>query len=279
MQNENYPSFPIAPNTYAAFDAISLRNLIIERLNAQGTFTDQNYIGSNLASIIDIVAYAFNTLLFYLNRTSSEATFTEAQVYENINRIVKLLDYKPVGYQTSTLAFQVSADNRNNTFEAANQYYTIPRYSYLIVSGIPFSFNEHDLENVKQLAQDLGIDKFVVNPSERFDDQTMHFKPKENLIGVKWNAQQNWKQTPADKKINPECFNGLSTHFISADGYYMPCCHIGDHRFYYKTEFGKNRKQYSIMDTTFSEILNRKKVEEFYNTLAQHKVCQYNCGE
>ena len=142
MQNENYPSFPIAPNTYAAFDAISLRNLIIERLNAQGTFTDQNYIGSNLASIIDIVAYAFNTLLFYLNRTSSEATFTEAQVYENINRIVKLLDYKPVGYQTSTLAFQVSADNRNNTFEVANKYYTIPRYSYLIVSGVPFSFNE-----------------------------------------------------------------------------------------------------------------------------------------
>lgn len=142
MQNENYPSFPIAPNTYAAFDAMSLRNLIIERLNAQGTFTDQNYIGSNLSSIIDIVAYAFNTLLFYLNRTSSEATFTEAQVYENINRIVKLLDYKPVGYQTSTLAFQVSADNSRNTFEVSNQYYTIPRYSYLIVSGVPFSFNE-----------------------------------------------------------------------------------------------------------------------------------------
>jgi len=142
MQTENYPSFPIAPNTYAAFDAISLRNLIIERLNAQGTFTDQNYIGSNLASIIDIVAYSFNTLLFYLNRTSSEATFTEAQVYENINRIVKLLDYKPVGYQTSTLAFQVSADNRINTFQVANQYYTIPRYAYLIVAGIPFSFNE-----------------------------------------------------------------------------------------------------------------------------------------
>ena len=146
-------------------------------------------------------------------------------------------------------------------------------------SFIPFSFNEHDLENVKQLAQDLGIDKFIVNPSERFDDQTMHFKPKENLTGVKWNAQQSWKQAPADKKINPECFNGISTHFISADGYYMPCCHIGDHRFYYKTEFGKNRKQYSITDTTFSEILDRKKVEEFYDTLAQHTVCQYNCGE
>jgi hypothetical protein len=142
MQNENYPSFPISPNTYAAFDAISLRNLIIERLNAQGTFTDQNYIGSNLSSIIDIVSYAFNTLLFYLNRTSSEATFTEAQLYENINRIVKLLDYKPIGYQTSTLSFQASADNTRNVFDATNQYYTIPRYAHIIVGGIVFSFNE-----------------------------------------------------------------------------------------------------------------------------------------
>jgi hypothetical protein len=142
MQTENYPSFPIAPNSYAAFDAISLRNLIIERLNAQGTFTDQNYIGSNLSSIIDIVSYAFNTLLFYLNRTSSEATFTEAQLYENINRIVKLLDYKPVGYQTSTLSFQASADNTRNVFDTSNQYYTIPRYSYVVVGGTAFSFNE-----------------------------------------------------------------------------------------------------------------------------------------
>ena len=80
-------------------------------------------------------------------------------------------------------------------------------------------------------------------------------------------------------KINPECFNGLSTHFISAEGHYMPCCYIGDHRFYYKTDFGKNKKQYSINDTTLSEILGRTKMLEFYNTLPNQSVCQYNCGE
>lgn len=129
--------FPLNQNTYAAFDAISLRNLIIERLNEQGTFTDQNYIGSNIASIIDIISYSFNTLLFYLNRTSTESTFTEAQLYENITRIVKLLDYKPIGYQTSTLAFSCSADSNYQ-----RGIYTIPRYSYLTLGGIPFSFNE-----------------------------------------------------------------------------------------------------------------------------------------
>ena len=63
--------------------------------------------------------------------------FTEAQLYENISRIVKVLDYKPVGYQTSTVAFQCSA---NDTFTRG--VYTIPRYSYISVGGIPFSFNE-----------------------------------------------------------------------------------------------------------------------------------------
>lgn len=141
----------ISPNSYAAFDAISLRNLILQRLNEEGTFTDQNYIGSNLASIIDIISYAFNTLMFYLNRTSTESMFTEAQLYENINRIVKLLDYKPVGYQTSTLPFQVYAD----TNSLNEDLYMIPRFSYIMIGGIPFSFNEDITFSLKNQSNTL----------------------------------------------------------------------------------------------------------------------------
>ena len=150
MSNTKLVQYDIPKDSYAAFDAISLRNLIIDRLNDQGTFTDQNYIGSNLASVIDIISYAYNTLIFYLNKTSNESMFTEAQLYENINRIVKLLDYKPVGYQTSTLVFEASALSKTTSDLsyvagqdlATNKSYTIPRYSYLMVGGIPFSFEE-----------------------------------------------------------------------------------------------------------------------------------------
>jgi len=143
---------------------------------------------------------------------------------------------------------------------------------------IPFSFNENNIEQARQLSQDLGVDQFQVMPSERFDDITIGFKPNEKNIGSKWNSQQNWKQSKTITNLIPECHSGES-HFISADGYYMPCCYIGDHRFYYKNQFGKNKKQYSITDTTLSEILNRTQVAEFYDTLADHSVCQYNCGE
>jgi hypothetical protein len=157
MANEPTNEFPLSKNTYAAFDAIALRNLIIERLNEQGIFTDQNYIGSNLAAIIDIVSYAFNTLIFYLNRTSTESMFTEAQLYENISRIVKLLDYKPIGYQTSTISFQCSADNRFNSFDSIGQVYVIPRYSYLTVGNNSFSFNEDVSFSVGQQGVSLEL--------------------------------------------------------------------------------------------------------------------------
>ena len=78
-------NYDIPKDGYVAFDALSLRQLIINRLNEEGTFTDQNSIGSNLASIIDIVSYSYNTLIYYLNKTATESMFTEAQLLENIN--------------------------------------------------------------------------------------------------------------------------------------------------------------------------------------------------
>jgi hypothetical protein len=136
MTTPSNNNFDIPKDGYVAFDALSLRQLIIERLNAQNVFTDQNFIGSNLAAIIDIIAFSYNTLIYYLNKTSTESMFSEAQLYENINRIVKILDYKPIGFQTSTLTFNCSAQN----FEPG--LYTIPRYSFININNIAFSFNE-----------------------------------------------------------------------------------------------------------------------------------------
>ena len=156
MATSNTNNFEVPKTGYIAFDAMSLRQLIINRLNQQGVFTDQNYIGSNLAAIIDIISYTYHTLIYYLNKTSSESMFSEAQLYENINRIVKLLDYSPVGFQTSTLSFQCSAENFTQGL------YTIPRYTYILTNNIPFSINEditfiktqnNTLENLNELAQ------------------------------------------------------------------------------------------------------------------------------
>jgi hypothetical protein len=136
-QQTQFNDFSLPTNGYAAFDALSLKGLIINRLNANNILTDQNFEGSNLSSIIDIVAYAYHVLLFYLNRTGAEATFTTAELYENINKIVKLIGYKPIGAQTSILPFGATA---SATLQAGT--YTIPRYSFFTANGTRYSFNQ-----------------------------------------------------------------------------------------------------------------------------------------
>lgn len=135
--NNQFNDYNLPVNAYASFDALSLKNLIITRLNSANNFTDQRYEGSNLSSIIDIIAYSYHVLLFYLNRTSAETTLTTAELYENVNKIVKLIGYSPIGYQTAILPFKATA---NSNF--ANGTYTIPRYSFFNVNGINYSFNK-----------------------------------------------------------------------------------------------------------------------------------------
>lgn len=149
--------FTLNKNNYATFDALTLKQLIKQRLNDGGVFTDQIFEGSNISAIIDIISYSYHTLLFYLNNTSSESLFSESTLYENMNRIVKLIDYNPTGYQTSLLSFESEASEN-----ITPNLYTIKRYSFFTVNGINYSFNKdisfnktvNGVENLTNLSED-----------------------------------------------------------------------------------------------------------------------------
>ena len=155
--NNDQIEFSLPKQGYAAFDAASLKTLIIDRLNSNEVFTDQNYEGSNMNAFIDVVSYAYHVLLFYLNNTSNESLFSESQIYENINRIVKSLDYKPVGYQAPTLSITGNASS-----QLPVGTYTIPRYSYIDIGGYRYSFNS-DTTFVKSTTGEEEIPQFTGN--------------------------------------------------------------------------------------------------------------------
>lgn len=141
---------------------------------------------------------------------------------------------------------------------------------------IPFAFNQFDIDQVKQLSQDIGIKQFYVEFSDRFDEKTKELMPDMSLIGSRYSAQTEWKSNSSESKVNPKCNSGRE-HFITAEGHYSPCCYLADHRFYYKTLFGKNKKQYDIRNHTLTEILQQPQTIDFYQTLDQQSGCQYNC--
>lgn len=127
--------YSLPQDAYVAFDALSLKDYIISRLNKNEFFTDQVYEGSNLSSIIDIIAFSYHVLLFYLNDTASESTFSQATLYENMNKIVNLIGYKPTGRQTSICTLNAVG---NSSLPIDNYY--IRKYSYFLVNNIQYSF-------------------------------------------------------------------------------------------------------------------------------------------
>jgi hypothetical protein len=167
---------PTSSNPYIAFDPSELRNKIIDRLNQGQVFTDQNYQGSNISAIIDIIGYVFGTLQYYNSKVSAESMFSEAQIYENMNRIVKLINYKPIGRLAQNVPFNLTAFGYLNP--AA---YIIPRYSSVTAGNTTFSITS-DL-SFSKLTSDIE-DVADVNNNYLLHQGTIEEYPLYTAIGI-----------------------------------------------------------------------------------------------
>jgi len=177
-------------NSYVSFDGTSLRDIIVDRLNRGQVFTDQNYQGSNLAAVIDIIAYSFSNLLFYLNKTSSESMFSESQIYENMNRIVKILNYKPLGPQGQNVPVRFSVNN------LAKNNYIIPRYSYISIGSTNYSFitdvsfskkTETSQENITDIDDEYSLiqgtyEEYPIYRSAGIDNEKIFLSVDEKIL-------------------------------------------------------------------------------------------------
>jgi hypothetical protein len=116
---------------YLKFDAISIKNSIIQHLSNNTNFTAQIYEGSNLTALIDTFSHLFEVLMYYINTGSSEAIFEDARLYENVNRIVKMLGYNPLGGLSSktTVSFENVESVSGTIFDDDSAQKEIPKYS------------------------------------------------------------------------------------------------------------------------------------------------------
>lgn len=152
MAAQNFTDFTLTKDAYAAFDAVSMKSLIIQRLKNSGVFTDQVYEGSNLSALIDIIAYSYHVTLFYLNNQAAESYFSQATLFENLNKIVNLIGYNPVGSQTSIATIDAVATANLNTSN-----YIIPRFSFVVANGVFYSLAS-DVYFEKSIAGQEAID-------------------------------------------------------------------------------------------------------------------------
>lgn len=150
---------------------------------------------------------------------------------------------------------------------------------YTVWKYIPFRYNQSDIDQAEALSNQLGMSKFFLDASDRFDEITQHLRPDLSMLKSRWQQQQALKQNPQERvEVDPKCHQGKD-HFISADGHYSPCCYIADHRFYHKTFWGKEKSAFDIHKSSLKEILQRHAIVQFYQNIPKNPplVCQYNC--
>lgn len=159
----------IQKQDYLKFDAATMKNALIRKLSENSKFTDQLFDDSNLSIIIETFSYMFEVMMYYANHGASEAMFTDSLLYENMNRIVKMLGYNPKGYGSSSLEVLLASKSEYNEsnpmFESSNK--VLPKYSYVDIgttdsNGSPICFST---------IQNTFIDNFI--PTSNNDKVTM----------------------------------------------------------------------------------------------------------
>jgi len=117
---------------FLKFDAYSIKNAITQKLSDDTNFTDQIFESSNLTALIDVFSVAFEYMMYYVNHGASEAMFNDTRLYENINRIVKMLGYNPLGHFSSktTISFQ-NAEGFETSAIFGDAQKVMSKYSYM----------------------------------------------------------------------------------------------------------------------------------------------------
>jgi len=193
------------------------------------------------------------------------------QLLDSNDKIIFAIDGTPDNFTK----YRINADWQSieQAITTLKKYKVKLSWQYIL-----FSYNKDCVDVAQELSEKLGFDEFLVLESNRWDSNEKELLNPENDVPIN-TSKINWKSGIKPSEINPKCTTDHTEHYISADGYYMPCCYVGDHRFYYKSEFFKNQSYYDISKNTISKILSSTRSIDFYNSLKDVKLnyCTFNC--
>lgn len=106
----------------------TLVSYIKEELADNNTFRDFNYEGSNIAVLIELIAYIGELNTYFLNKIAKNVFMESVDIYENANRLARLEGYEPKGYISSKTRLNVTVDGENGTHFKVSNTLQIPAW-------------------------------------------------------------------------------------------------------------------------------------------------------
>jgi sulfatase maturation enzyme AslB (radical SAM superfamily) len=210
-----------------------------------------------------------------------------ADIFDEHDIINFSIDGNPTNFTQYRVNGDWSSIERGIKIMACSRVHTVWKY-------IVFSYNIDNISSVKQLSEQLGIKQFVINNSDRWNGPDDWLDPKKYIpitenskTGIltsggydgKKRIHGNINSKDSSTEINAVCKETNFMHFVSAEGFYLPCCWVGDHRFYYSSIFYKEKQRFNISSTTLSQVLFD--LENFFQTIEtkKPKYCKFNCAK
>jgi MoaA/NifB/PqqE/SkfB family radical SAM enzyme len=133
-----------------------------------------------------------------------------------------------------------------------------------------FAYNQNELDQIQDVAHSYGVE-FIAESTSRFGDDAL--VPNAHLV----DTSRLYKNIQQLVKIEPQC---STQEYISADGYYWPCCLITSMFTLHKTELWKQRKNWAIQNQTLDQTrlhLNHWKQSILDSPATAHGVCKMSC--
>lgn len=127
------------------FDTIktNLKNF----LRSQDTFSDYDFEGSALSTLIDLLAYNTHYLSFYVNMLANESFLDTASIRDSVISHAKMLGYTPGSMTSSKARINLSFTAANNESVATTSALTLPKFtkfSSSAIDGVNYSFTNLD---------------------------------------------------------------------------------------------------------------------------------------
>lgn len=173
-------------------------------------------------------------------------------------------------------------------------------------AGIVFSFNESKIEKMKQISKDWGMDKFQVTFSSKFGANYDHYNIEGKDYLQPTNAYVNsqgrfdrqitnhtnkrlvqdtsmakniemFKSVAERKNIIPLCLIGTKGLYVNSQGYFMPCCWLGN-RYNYKNYSKFLHDDCNIKKMGLHHVLNSDYWEEFFAEFHNIAECKQKCS-
>lgn len=145
------------------------------------------------------------------------------------------------------------------------------RHPYVIFQFLVVRPNEHQIDEVRRLAKEIGIDKVALKSAQVYDYKQGNPLIPKNQDYARYKEEKDGTWSPKHK-LNAHCWKLWHGAVITWDGHVLPCCFDKDAQF----RLGNMR------EVTFKEVWQGKAYQDFRETIFKGRehieICQ-NCSE